>query len=88
MLLAANAGTGRTVPYTVGVDGWDLQDVTTSGLPGQATVAGRRSGSPAPGQRRRPDVAAGRRQLDHAGPGRRCAAGERAVLPAVTAYPS
>ena len=37
MLLAANAGTGRTVPYTVGVDGWDLQDVTTSGLPGQAT---------------------------------------------------
>jgi hypothetical protein len=37
MLLAADPGTGRTVPFTVGVDGWDLQDITTSGLPGQAT---------------------------------------------------
>jgi Lipoprotein LpqB beta-propeller domain/Sporulation and spore germination len=37
MLLAGDPGTGRTVPFTVGVDGWDLQDVTTSGLPGQPT---------------------------------------------------
>jgi hypothetical protein len=35
MLLASDPSTGRTVPYTVGVDGWDLQDSTTSGLPGQ-----------------------------------------------------
>jgi hypothetical protein len=37
MLLAADPGTGRTAPFTVGVDGWDRQDITTSGLPGQAT---------------------------------------------------
>jgi hypothetical protein len=38
MLLADDSSTERTVPYTVGVDGWDLQDSTTSGLLGQPTA--------------------------------------------------
>jgi hypothetical protein len=38
MLLATDPGTGRTVPYAVGVDGWDLNGTTTSGLPGQPTA--------------------------------------------------
>jgi hypothetical protein len=38
MLLAGDPSTERTVPYTVGVDGWDLQDSTRSGLPGQPTA--------------------------------------------------
>jgi hypothetical protein len=35
MVLAADPSTGRIVPYTVGVDGWQLQETTTSGLPGE-----------------------------------------------------
>ncbi|MGY5882755.1 LpqB family beta-propeller domain-containing protein [Modestobacter lacusdianchii] len=38
MLLAGDPSTGRTVPYTVGVDGWLLTEVTDSGLPGQPTA--------------------------------------------------
>ncbi|WP_369139971.1 LpqB family beta-propeller domain-containing protein [Modestobacter versicolor] len=38
MLLAADPSTGRTVPYTVGVDGWELQETTASGLPDQPTA--------------------------------------------------
>ena len=37
MLLAANAAQDRIVPYTVGVDGWQLQSVTTSGLNAEPT---------------------------------------------------
>jgi len=37
MLLAGDPSTDRTVPYTVGVDGWLLTDVPLSGLPGQPT---------------------------------------------------
>jgi len=38
MLLAGDPSTDRTVPYTVGVDGWLLTDVSLSGLPGQPTA--------------------------------------------------
>jgi hypothetical protein len=38
MLLAADPSTGRIVPYTVGVDGWELQETTASGLPDQPTA--------------------------------------------------
>ena len=38
MVLAGDAGQDRIVPYTVGVDGWGLDDVTTSGLPSQPTA--------------------------------------------------
>jgi hypothetical protein len=38
MLLADDPSAERTVPYTVGVDGWGLQATTTSGLPGQPTA--------------------------------------------------
>lgn len=38
MLLAGDPGSGRTVPYTVGVDGWDLQTTNRSGLPGVPTA--------------------------------------------------
>ena len=38
MMLAGDPSTGRTVPYTVGVDGWQLTENTTSGLPGQPTA--------------------------------------------------
>jgi Lipoprotein LpqB beta-propeller domain/Sporulation and spore germination len=38
MLLAGDPSTERTVPYTVGVDGWELSTNTTSGLPGQPTA--------------------------------------------------
>jgi hypothetical protein len=37
-LLAGDPSTERTVPYTVGVDGWELTTTTTSGLPGQPTA--------------------------------------------------
>jgi hypothetical protein len=37
MLLAGDPSTRRTVPYTVGVDGWDLTRSAISGLPGQPT---------------------------------------------------
>jgi hypothetical protein len=33
IVLAADAGQNRTIPYTVGVDGFGLDDVPTSGLP-------------------------------------------------------
>jgi hypothetical protein len=38
MLLAGDPGTGKTVPFTVGVDGWELTQTTTSGLLGQPTA--------------------------------------------------
>jgi hypothetical protein len=38
MLLAGDPSTERTVPYTVGVDGWELTRNTTPGLPGQPTA--------------------------------------------------
>jgi hypothetical protein len=37
LVLAGDAGEDRTVPYVVGVDGWDLSPVPTAGLPSQAT---------------------------------------------------
>ena len=37
-LLAGDPSTERTVPFTVGVDGWELTPGTTSGLPGQPTA--------------------------------------------------
>jgi hypothetical protein len=52
MLLAGDPSTERTVPYTVGVDGWELTRNTTSGLPGQPTAL-----AAAPG--RQPLVSAG-----------------------------
>jgi hypothetical protein len=52
MLLAGDPSTQRTVPYTVGVDGWELTTTTTAGLPGQATAV-----AAAPG--RQPLVSAG-----------------------------
>ena len=38
MLLAGDPSTERTVPYTVGVDGWALTTVTMAGLPGEPTA--------------------------------------------------
>jgi hypothetical protein len=38
MLLGGDPSTGRTVPYTVGVDGWQLTENTTSGLPEAPTA--------------------------------------------------
>ena len=38
MVLAGDPGSSRTVPYSVGVDGWGLTAVTTAGLPGQPTA--------------------------------------------------
>ena len=38
MVLATDPGAQRTVPFTVGVDGFGLAPVTTSGLPDQATA--------------------------------------------------
>ncbi|MCF6744545.1 hypothetical protein E9529_09685 [Blastococcus sp. KM273128] len=38
MVLAGDAGEERIVPYTVGVDGWGLAPVSTSGLPSQPTA--------------------------------------------------
>jgi hypothetical protein len=37
IVLAGAARDDRSVPYTVGVDGWGLDDVSTSGLPSQPT---------------------------------------------------
>lgn len=37
LVLAGDAGEDRSLPYTVGVDGWDLSPVPTAGLPSQAT---------------------------------------------------
>jgi hypothetical protein len=38
MVLAGDPSAERTVPYTVGVDGWALTTVTMAGLPGQPTA--------------------------------------------------
>ncbi len=38
LVLAGDASAESTVPYAVGVDGWGLTAVTTSGLPSQATA--------------------------------------------------
>ena len=38
MVLAGDPGSSRTVPYSVGVDGWGLTAMTTAGLPGQPTA--------------------------------------------------
>ena len=38
MVLAGDPGEERTVPYSVGVDGWGLTTVTTAGLPGPPTA--------------------------------------------------
>ncbi|HEV7727008.1 MAG TPA: LpqB family beta-propeller domain-containing protein [Modestobacter sp.] len=38
MVLAGDPGAERTVPYTVGVDGWGMTMVTMAGLPGQPTA--------------------------------------------------
>jgi hypothetical protein len=38
--LAGDAGEDRIVPYSVGVDGWGLEEVPTSGLPSQPTSIG------------------------------------------------
>ncbi len=46
MVLAADGGEDGVVPHVVGVDGWGLTDVPTSGLPGQPTAL-----ATAPGQR-------------------------------------
>jgi Lipoprotein LpqB beta-propeller domain len=47
LVLAGDAGEDRIVPYTVGVDGWGLDDVPTAGLPSQPTsVAGAPSRQP------------------------------------------
>jgi hypothetical protein len=52
VVLAGDAGQDRTVVYTVGVDGWGLDDLPTAGLPSQpASVAAAPS--------RRPLVSAG-----------------------------
>jgi hypothetical protein len=46
LVLAGDAGEDRTVPYTVGVDGWDLSPVPTAGLPSQATEVAAAPGRP------------------------------------------
>lgn len=40
LILAGDAGQDRIVPYEVGVDGWGLTSVPTSGLPSQPTSIG------------------------------------------------
>jgi hypothetical protein len=40
LVLAGDAGEDRIVPYSVGVDGWGLTDVPTSGLPSQPSSIG------------------------------------------------
>jgi hypothetical protein len=40
LVLAGDAGLDRIVPYQVGIDGWGLTSVSTSGLPGQPTSIG------------------------------------------------
>jgi Lipoprotein LpqB beta-propeller domain/Sporulation and spore germination len=40
LVLAGDAGQDRIVPYEVGVDGWGLTSVPTSGLPSQPTSIG------------------------------------------------
>jgi len=40
LVLAGNAAADRIVPYSVGVDGWNVTAVPTAGLPGQAEAIG------------------------------------------------
>jgi hypothetical protein len=60
MVLAGDAASDRTVPYTVGVDGWGLTSVTTAGLPSQPTAL-------AAAPTRQPLVSAGRTIWQFAG---------------------
>jgi hypothetical protein len=53
LVLASDAREDRTVPYSVGVDGWGLDDVPTSGLPSEPTAI-------AAAPTRQPLVSAGR----------------------------
>jgi hypothetical protein len=53
MVLAGDVGQDRTVPYSVGVDGWGLASVTSAGLPNEPT-------SIAAAPTRQPLVSAGR----------------------------
>ncbi len=46
LVLAGDAGEDRSLPYTVGVDGWDLSPVPTAGLPSQATQVAAAPGRP------------------------------------------
>jgi hypothetical protein len=46
LVLAGDAGEDRSLPYTVGVDGWDLSPVPTAGLPSQATEVAAAPGRP------------------------------------------
>lgn len=40
LVLAGDAGQNRIVPYQVGIDGWGLTSLATSGLPSQPTTIG------------------------------------------------
>jgi hypothetical protein len=60
MVLAGDVAQDRTVPYTIGVDGWGLTLVTTAGLPSQPT-------SIAAAPTRQPLVSAGRTIWQFAG---------------------
>ncbi|MGY1813459.1 LpqB family beta-propeller domain-containing protein [Blastococcus sp. SYSU D00820] len=46
LVLAGDASEDRIVPYEVGVDGWGLTPVPTSGLPGQPTAIAAAPGQP------------------------------------------
>nr|WP_239521828.1 LpqB family beta-propeller domain-containing protein [Geodermatophilus sabuli] len=47
LVLAGDADEGRIEPYSLGVDGWGLTDVPTSGLPSQPTGVAAAPGRPA-----------------------------------------
>ena len=40
LVLAADPGEDRIVPYSVGVDGWGLNEIPTAGLPSQPESVG------------------------------------------------
>jgi hypothetical protein len=46
LVLAGDGSQDRTVPYTVSVDGFGLEDIATSGLPSQPTAIGAAPGQP------------------------------------------
>ena len=86
-VLAGDARQDRIVPYEVGVDGFGLTSVSTSGLPSQPTAI-------AAAPLRQPlviaggtDLAAGGWYLGHPGPRCRAAARNGAVLPHLTEDP-
>ena len=86
---AAPAGAGRrprtgSCPTPWAWTAGDWRTVPTAGLPGQPTVHRGGPGPAAAGQRRRDDLAAGRRDLGHPGPGSRAAGRDGAVLPPLT----